>query len=94
MMDPTLVETLNESEVVKCINVALLCVQEDSGDRPPMSNVLIMLVSENMALSRPNQPAFITRRNTTAGTSSSSSHNYNPHPGSNNELTITVVQGR
>ncbi|CAN4084004.1 unnamed protein product [Withania somnifera] len=94
LMDPTLVDTFNESEVVKCINVALLCVQEDSGDRPTMSNVIIMLgSSESRALSRPTQPAFITRRNTTAVSTSSSSFN-KPHTGSNNELTITVELGR
>ncbi|KAK4354249.1 hypothetical protein RND71_026443 [Anisodus tanguticus] len=92
MMDPILVETCIENEALKCINVALLCVQEDSGDRPTMSNVIIMLGSESMALPRPNQPAFVTRRNT-ASTSSSSS--YKPYTAdSNNELTITVGEGR
>ncbi|XP_060194281.1 G-type lectin S-receptor-like serine/threonine-protein kinase At4g03230 [Lycium barbarum] len=93
VMDPIIVGTFNESEALKCINVALLCVQEDSGDRPTMSNVIVMLGSENMALPRPNQPAFVTRRNTTSSTSSSSSY-FKPHTGSNNELTITVEQGR
>ncbi|XP_059292301.1 G-type lectin S-receptor-like serine/threonine-protein kinase At4g03230 isoform X1 [Lycium ferocissimum] len=92
VMDPILVEKFNETEALKCINVALLCVQEDSGDRPTMSNVIVMLGSENMALPRPNQPAFVTRRNTTSSTSSSSY--FKPDTGSNNELTITVEQGR
>ncbi|XP_055804043.1 G-type lectin S-receptor-like serine/threonine-protein kinase At4g03230 isoform X2 [Solanum dulcamara] len=101
IMDPSLVDTFNEIEVVKCINIALLCVQEDPGDRPIMSNVIIMLGSESMPLPRPNQPAFVTRKNytTAATTSSSSSYNYNnsyynSYTGSNNELTITDVQGR
>ncbi|PHT56052.1 G-type lectin S-receptor-like serine/threonine-protein kinase [Capsicum baccatum] len=91
VMDPTLVDTFNENEVLKCINVALLCVQEDSGDRPTMSNVIIMLGSESMTLPRPNQPAFVTRRNAAEAASTSS---YNYKPSSNNELTITVEQGR
>ncbi|KAF3653629.1 G-type lectin S-receptor-like serine/threonine-protein kinase [Capsicum annuum] len=91
VMDPTLVDTFNENEVLKCINVALLCVQQDSGDRPTMSNVIIMLGSESMTLPRPNQPAFVTRRNAAEAASTSS---YNYKPSSNNELTITVEQGR
>lgn len=100
-MDQSLVDTFNEIEVVKCINIALLCVQEDPGDRPIMSNVIIMLGSESMALPRPNQPAYVTRKNYTIGasTSSSSSYNHNNYyydsfTGSKNELTITDMQGR
>ncbi|XP_015065701.1 G-type lectin S-receptor-like serine/threonine-protein kinase At4g03230 isoform X2 [Solanum pennellii] len=101
IMDQSLVDTFNEIEVAKCINVALLCVQEDPGDRPIMSNVIIMLGSESMALPRPNQPAYVTRKNYTIGasTSSSSSYNHNNYyydsfTGSKNELTITDMQGR
>ncbi|KAK4711236.1 hypothetical protein R3W88_005749 [Solanum pinnatisectum] len=101
IMDQSLVDTFNEIEVVKCINIALLCVQEDPGDRPIMSNVIIMLGSESMPLPRPNQPAYVTRKNYTiaASTSSSSSYNYNNYnydsfTGSKNELTITDMQGR
>ncbi|XP_009788892.1 G-type lectin S-receptor-like serine/threonine-protein kinase At4g03230 isoform X1 [Nicotiana sylvestris] len=85
MMDQTIVETCDDKEVIKCVNVALLCVQEDPGDRPTMSNVVLMLGGESMTLPRPNQPAFITRRNA-ATTSSSSSKMYAT---SNKELTIT-----
>ncbi|KAK6797553.1 hypothetical protein RDI58_005255 [Solanum bulbocastanum] len=101
IMDQSLVDTFNEIEVVKCINIALLCVQEDPGDRPIMSNVIIMLGSETMPLPRPNQPAYVTRKNYTiaASTSSSSSYNYNYYnydsfTGSKNELTVTDMQGR
>ncbi|XP_049383761.1 G-type lectin S-receptor-like serine/threonine-protein kinase At4g03230 [Solanum stenotomum] len=103
IMDQSLVDTFNEIEVVKCINIALLCVQEDPGDRPIMSNVIIMLGSDHsMPLPRPNQPAYVTRKNYTIGasTSSSSSYNYNNYynydsfTGSKNELTITDMQGR
>ncbi|XP_009762554.1 G-type lectin S-receptor-like serine/threonine-protein kinase At4g03230 isoform X1 [Nicotiana sylvestris] len=92
LMDPILEDTCIEKEALKCINVALLCVQEDSGGRPTMSNVIIMLGSETITLPRPNQPAFVTRRNT-ASMSSSSSRNP-AHSSSINELTITVGQGR
>ncbi|MCD9645990.1 hypothetical protein HAX54_035481 [Datura stramonium] len=92
MMDQTIVESCDEKEVIKCVNVALLCVQEDPADRPTMSNVVFMLGGESMTLPRPNQPAFVTRRNSAgASTSSSSSKLYST---SNNELTITQEEGR
>lgn len=100
LMDQSLVDSFNEIEVLKCINIGLLCVQQDPGDRPTMSNVIIMLASESMPLPTPNQPAFVTRKNykTAATASSSSSYNYNyysnSYPASNNEVTITDVQGR
>ncbi|XP_049413815.1 G-type lectin S-receptor-like serine/threonine-protein kinase At4g03230 isoform X2 [Solanum stenotomum] len=92
MMDQTIVESCDESEVLKCVNVALLCVQEDPAERPVMSNVVFMLGGESITLPRPNQPAFIARRNSAgASTSSSSSKLYN---NSNNGLTITQQVGR
>ncbi|KAH0651906.1 hypothetical protein KY284_031818 [Solanum tuberosum] len=92
MMDQTIVESCDESEVLKCVNVALLCVQEDPAERPVMSNVVFMLGGESITLPRPNQPAFIARRNSAgASTSSSSSRLYNT---SNNGLTITQQVGR
>ncbi|XP_055823173.1 G-type lectin S-receptor-like serine/threonine-protein kinase At4g03230 [Solanum dulcamara] len=84
MMDQTIVDSSEDKEVIKCINVALLCVQEDPGDRPTMLNVVLMLGGESMTLPRPNQPHFISRRNDLI-TSSSSSKLYSTF---NKELTI------
>ncbi|CAN4103413.1 unnamed protein product [Withania somnifera] len=85
IMDQAIVNLHEEKEVIKCINVALLCVQEDPGDRPTMSNVVLMLGGESMTLPRPNQPHFISRRNASS-TCSSSSKLYNTF---NKELLIT-----
>ncbi|XP_059661971.1 G-type lectin S-receptor-like serine/threonine-protein kinase At4g03230 [Cornus florida] len=91
LMDQTLVESCNRSEVLKCIIVGLLCVQEDPGDRPTMSNVLFMLGSEIATLPNPKQPAFVARRKFTTTPSSSSSK---PETLTNNELTATLEEGR
>ncbi|KAK4368485.1 hypothetical protein RND71_012277 [Anisodus tanguticus] len=85
MMDQTIVDSCNDKEMIKFVNVALLCVQEDPADRPTMSTVVLMLGGESITLPRPNQPHFITRRNASS-TSSSSSKLYST---SNKELTIT-----
>lgn len=74
-----------------CINVGLLCVQEDPGDRPSMSNVVMMLRSDSTSLPKPNQPAFVSRRNVSNSTSVSSG---TPPSFTKIELTITVEEGR
>ncbi|CAD6265278.1 unnamed protein product [Miscanthus lutarioriparius] len=40
-------------EMMRCINIALLCVQENVIDRPTTSDVVAMLGSEDMALPKP-----------------------------------------
>lgn len=48
----------SETEVLRCIHIGLLCVQEDPQHRPTMSNVAVLLGSESMVLPQPRQPAF------------------------------------
>ncbi|XP_047271117.1 G-type lectin S-receptor-like serine/threonine-protein kinase At4g03230 [Capsicum annuum] len=90
LIEKSLLESCNRSEVIKCINVALLCVQEDPNDRPNMSDVILMLGGEGISLPQPSRPAFVIRKHTTS-TSSSSSKQYIV---SNNQVTITVEEGR
>ncbi|WRX28858.1 S-locus receptor kinase [Theobroma cacao] len=49
----------DEKEILRCIHVGLLCVQEFAKDRPVMSRVVSMLNSEIVDLPPPKQPAFI-----------------------------------
>lgn len=60
LLDPTLVNTYRVNEFQLCIQVALLCVQEDPEDRPSMSDVMSMLGNERTHLTDPNQPALST----------------------------------
>ncbi|KAK7317391.1 hypothetical protein RJT34_01568 [Clitoria ternatea] len=64
LIDPMLEESYIPSEVKKCIHIGLLCVQQDAADRPTMSNVVVMVASNTMALPQPNQPAFLVGRMT------------------------------
>ncbi|KAB2601102.1 G-type lectin S-receptor-like serine/threonine-protein kinase RKS1 [Pyrus ussuriensis x Pyrus communis] len=54
-------ESYQSDEVMRCIQVGLLCVQEDSKDRPTMSAVVFMLSGE-ASLPSPQQPAFVFRK--------------------------------
>lgn len=54
-------------EVLRCINVGLLCVQEQPEDRPLMSSVILMLGGDIMLLPKPKQPGFVARISTEIG---------------------------
>ena len=62
LMDSALHEVCNADQFVKCVNIGLLCVQEDPHDRPTMSNVVTMLDSEATTVPTPKQPAFVPWR--------------------------------
>uniref|UniRef100_A0A7N0UCU9 non-specific serine/threonine protein kinase n=1 Tax=Kalanchoe fedtschenkoi TaxID=63787 RepID=A0A7N0UCU9_KALFE len=63
LVDPSLNPSYIPSEVLKCIHIALLCVQDDPADRPTMSSAVLMLGSENtVCLRQPSQPSFSVQR--------------------------------
>ncbi|XP_068669210.1 cysteine-rich receptor-like protein kinase 15 isoform X2 [Aristolochia californica] len=64
MLDPTKRDSCSPNEVIRCVHIALLCVQEDPGDRPAMSSVVLMLNSSSVTLSIPSAPAFFLRSGT------------------------------
>lgn len=47
-----------QPEMLRCIHVGLLCVQEDPGHRPQMASVVLMLNSDSITLPAPAAPAF------------------------------------
>uniref|UniRef100_A0A199UAZ0 Receptor-like serine/threonine-protein kinase n=4 Tax=Manihot esculenta TaxID=3983 RepID=A0A199UAZ0_MANES len=58
IIDSSLRESCPSDEVLRCIQIGLLCVQEDVMERPMMSTVVLMLNSD-ITLPFPKQPAFI-----------------------------------
>ncbi|KAJ4729939.1 Receptor-like kinase [Melia azedarach] len=89
IMDQKVRESSKTNEILRCINVGLLCVQEDPNDRPTMSNIVIMLGSEPVALPVPKRPAFVVRRGPSSVVTTSSSIK----PETNAELTNSL-EGR
>nr|CAB3454532.1 unnamed protein product [Digitaria exilis] len=47
-----------KSQVLRCIHIGLLCVQEHPDDRPRISSVVVMLTRSRVRLQAPRQPAF------------------------------------
>ncbi|XP_002460810.1 cysteine-rich receptor-like protein kinase 25 isoform X2 [Sorghum bicolor] len=72
LVDPALGDDLPVGEVIKCVQVALLCVQDSADDRPNMSEVVAMLGSEGITMPEPRQPAYYNVRITGLAVSSDS----------------------
>eukprot|EP00253_Pinus_taeda_P002855 PITA_02855 len=103
VIDSTLRETCWEEQVLRCIQVALLCTQADAGIRPTISNVIPMISSSSVTLPIPTHPAFMKRNlqgSTARGSSegihelsSTSSHVTSLGP-SVNDVTIPELEPR
>ncbi|KAL5730712.1 non-specific serine/threonine protein kinase [Ranunculus cassubicifolius] len=89
LIDNTFSET-SYKEILRCICVGLLCVQDLAKDRPSMSSVVMMLTSEITGLPTPKQPAF-SGRQVIPDSDSSCGINNNC---STNNVSITILQGR
>ncbi|KAM3701684.1 hypothetical protein ACJW31_05G193000 [Castanea mollissima] len=88
IVDSSINDSFVSHEVLRCIQVGLLCVQEDAMDRPTMLAVLLMLSCET-TLPSPKQPAFIFRRHTYNLGSITGERFY-----SINDVTITEFEAR
>ena len=64
LLDPILRDAYSRNEVIRCIQIGLLCVQEDPVDRPTMATIVLMLNSYSVTLPLPNQPAFFIHSKT------------------------------
>ncbi|KAL6208178.1 hypothetical protein ACLB2K_019129 [Fragaria x ananassa] len=90
LMDSTLRASCSSGEVIRCIRIGLLCVQERAIDRPTMSDVVSLLSNQSSALPLPKEPAFLSHSSSTDADSSSSRQRYH----SQNEVTISEECGR
>ncbi|CAN6363303.1 unnamed protein product [Urochloa humidicola] len=88
IMDASLDIENHKLEIMRCINVALLCVQENAADRPTMSDVVAMLSSEGMTLPEPKHPAYfhvrMSQEEISIVTDSSGL----------NDMTVSAIHGR
>ena len=89
LIDKSIGVNYNLSEILRSINVGLLCVQHSPEDRPSMSAVVQMLGSES-ALPQPKQPGFFSETKIHEANSSSSNH----AAFSGNENSITFLEAR
>ncbi|XP_057463471.1 G-type lectin S-receptor-like serine/threonine-protein kinase B120 isoform X1 [Actinidia eriantha] len=91
LIDHSIAASCCQDEVLRCIHVGMLCVQDFANHRPTMASVVLMLESESATLPLPRQPTFTSsmRRSTDLDVCKGS-HDI-PSP---NDLTISVILGR
>ncbi|XP_039140056.1 receptor-like serine/threonine-protein kinase SD1-8 isoform X2 [Dioscorea cayenensis subsp. rotundata] len=58
LLDPLISNSFSVSQVMRCINIGLLCVQEKSEDRPSMASIIVMLSNDDAPLPEPKEPGF------------------------------------
>uniref|UniRef100_A0A5B7BTR1 non-specific serine/threonine protein kinase n=1 Tax=Davidia involucrata TaxID=16924 RepID=A0A5B7BTR1_DAVIN len=90
LIDAELEESFSINDVVRCIQVGLLCVQQRPEDRPTMSTVVFMLSTENAVLPHPKEPGFSMESSFIKIDSSWSGQD----PSTANDVTITTMDGR
>ncbi|KAH9651185.1 G-type lectin S-receptor-like serine/threonine-protein kinase [Citrus sinensis] len=89
LIDACYQESCNRAEVIRCVHISLLCVQQHPDDRPSMPSVILMLGSE-IVLPQPKQPGFLANKKSTEPDSSSSML----ESSSTNTITISELEGR
>ncbi|CAF1740332.1 unnamed protein product [Brassica oleracea] len=61
LVDEAMRGSFQTNEVIRCIHIALLCVQDDSSDRPSMDNILVMMNSFTVTLPIPKRSGLLLR---------------------------------
>jgi len=89
LIDPTL-RASSTSEIMRCIHIGLLCVQENVADRPTMGSIVLMFNSNSITLSVPSRPAFFMHTIVESDVSSSNQS----FQASTNEATISELYPR
>ncbi|XP_042031159.1 uncharacterized protein LOC121777885 [Salvia splendens] len=90
LLDSSIRESSLQEQVLRCIHVGMLCVQDVAANRPNMPAVLLMLEGENVALPLPRQPTFTSMRHNL----DEDMWNVNQDAASSNNVTITAILGR
>ncbi|KAJ0233428.1 Protein kinase domain-containing protein [Hirschfeldia incana] len=95
IVDPAILDNFQKSEVLRCIHIGLLCVQEDHIERPTMRTILMMLTSNTVTLPVPRQPGFFVQsRLQKDPLDSDQSRTSNSVPGSFDDVSVTELSPR
>ena len=88
LADSSIMDACSPEEILLCIHVGLLCVQENPDDRPLMSAVVFILENGSTTLPAPKRPAYFARR------SAEMAQIRNAIQTSANNITLTEIEGR
>ncbi|KAF8009503.1 hypothetical protein BT93_J0489 [Corymbia citriodora subsp. variegata] len=90
LIDESICASFVESQVKRCIQMGLLCVQKFPEDRPTMSSVVFMLENEGATLPPPKEPGFFVERSSGSPDAYLVKEESNTH----NLVTVTLPEGR
>ncbi|KAJ8466899.1 hypothetical protein OPV22_029451 [Ensete ventricosum] len=88
ILDPVLGIQFPSSDMLRCIKIGLLCVQENPVDRPKISTVTVMLNTDSVSLPAPSRPAFCVGKSSLMDPNISSNKS---RRGINNRATESVT---
>ncbi|KAL3740570.1 hypothetical protein ACJRO7_021791 [Eucalyptus globulus] len=61
VLDPAIMDSNSRDQVLRCLHICLLCIQEDPAIRPTMATVVLMLSSNSITPPSPRHPAFFVQ---------------------------------
>ena len=97
-MDPTLGGQWPENDVLMCIHIGLVCVQEALSDRPKMSQIVTMLSGNTVTSPAPSRPAFYVSKGNSGSYSGTQDSGSSKLPESSqqsiNQVSITELSPR
>ncbi|CAB4263087.1 unnamed protein product [Prunus armeniaca] len=93
IMDPKLTTGLG-IEMMRCIHIALLCVQENVASRPSMASVVSMLNSYSVTLSIPSRPAYYLQQKSGSDITGSDESKNSMHASGNKNSDFTEPYAR
>ncbi|KAH7533992.1 hypothetical protein FEM48_Zijuj04G0190500 [Ziziphus jujuba var. spinosa] len=64
ILDPSFGNSYSRNAVIRCIQIGLLCVEEDPADRPTIATIVLMSSTYSLALALPRKPAFFPQPRT------------------------------
>ncbi|KAF3525769.1 hypothetical protein F2Q69_00050887, partial [Brassica cretica] len=101
IVDPVITDSLSSlpstfqpKEVLKCIQIGLLCIQERAEHRPTMSSVVWMLGSEATEIPQPKPPVYCLIASYYANNPSSSRQFDDDESWTVNKYTCSVIDAR
>ncbi|KAE8728805.1 S-locus-specific glycoprotein S6 [Hibiscus syriacus] len=90
LVDPCIRDSSSPNEVLKCIHIGMLCVQDSPAHRPKMDAVMVLLESETATLPTPTKPTYTFLRTAVE-------EEYvvdDKEIVSSNDITVTTIVGR
>ncbi|XP_040362112.1 cysteine-rich receptor-like protein kinase 25 [Rosa chinensis] len=98
LLDSNLRGSYSRNEVIRCIHIGLLCVQENPEERPTMQTINLMLSSYSVTAPSPQKPAFCLHSREEMRMPSVTSESSNQHTSTSvcsvNEASITELYPR